>query len=324
MSDPISGLALPIQAIRTGTGEPAPAAVVLRAGPIRVLFTGGDLRQICCGDVEIARRIYVAIRDLDWNTLPGDITDLDVADGGDSFSIRFARRHKAGDLDYEWRAEIDGDEAGTIRYRMRGTALSAFAYAKIGICVHHPTDGYAGQPYRGATPGGPVSGNLPDAIGPQIHLDDGTDLPLFEPVSELDLTHASGGIVRFEFAGDLWEMEDQRNWTDASYKSASTPARLGYHHDAALGAQFDQEVVIRADGFAAPGAARARAAGLAVAVGPVAVGPVPGLAFPPVGLRSADVAAAWSGRARAVLRAIGPAHLRADVHLTADVGAGRP
>ncbi len=257
-----------IQIIRTGTGEPPPAVVLLRAGPVSLLFTGGDLRQIRYGDVEIARRIYVAIRDLDWNTLTGDITDLDIADRGDSFSIRFTRRHKAGDLDYEWRAEIDGDADGTIRYRMRGAALSAFAYAKIGICVHHPTDGYAGQPFRGTTPDGPVSGTLPDAIGPQIHLADGTDLPLFEPVSELDLTHSSGGVVRFGFAGDLWEMEDQRNWTDASYKSASTPASLGYYHEAALGTEFDQEVVIRADAFAALAAAHAdRVAGPADSAG---------------------------------------------------------
>ena len=184
------GLALPIQIIRTGTGEPAPAAVALRAGPVRALFTGGDLRQVCYGEIEIARRIYVAIRDLDWNTLPGDITDLDVADRGDSFSIRFTRRHKAGDLDYEWRAEIDGDPAGTIRYRMRGAALSRLRLRQDRH-LRAPPDR---RLRRSAVPGqhrqtASVSGNLPDAIGPQIHLDDGTDLPLFEPVSDLDLTH---------------------------------------------------------------------------------------------------------------------------------------
>src|SRR3984957_404967 len=298
-----------IQTIRTGTGEPAPAAVLLRAGPVSLLFTGGDLRQIRHGDVEIARRIYVAIRDLDWNTLPGDITDLDVADRGDSFSIRFTGRHKAGDLDYEWRAEIDGEAAGTVRYRMRGVALSAFAYAKIGICVHHPTDGFAGQPYQGTTPDGPVCGTLPDAIGPQIHLADGTDLPLFEPVREMDLTPSSGGVVRFGFTGDLWEMEDQRNWTDASYKSASTPASLGYYHEAAPGTDFDQEVVIRAAGIAAPAAAVSRQAGAVAAVsvgaaviGAAADGAGAGPAFPPVGLRTADVHAPWSDRARSALR----------------------
>src|SRR5215475_14485644 len=187
--------------IRTGTAQPPPEIRALRAGPVHVLFTDGDLRQVRHGDVEVARRIYVAIRDLDWNTLPGVMTGLEITDRGDSFAIRYSRRHIAGQLDYEWRAEIDGGPDGTISFRMRGEARSAFPYAKIGICVHHPVDGWEGQPYGGSTPRGPVAGTLPDAIGPQIHLDDGTDLPLFDPVSDLDITHASGGVVRFEFAG---------------------------------------------------------------------------------------------------------------------------
>jgi D-apionolactonase len=305
---------LSAEIIRTGTWSQPPAVIRLRAGPVRAVFTDGDLRQVCHGDTELARRIYVAIRDLDWNTLPGDLSDLDIDDRGDSFAIRFTRRHKAGDLDFRWHGEIDGDSAGTIRYRMHGTALSAFPYAKIGICVHHPTAGYAGRPYRGSTPDGQVSGTLPDAIGPQIHLGDGTDLPLFEPVSDLDLTHASGGVVAFEFTGDLWEMEDQRNWTDASYKSASTPARLGYHHEAAPGQQLDQHVVIRASGFPAADTTASQADGALT----IAIGEADGPAFPPVGLRCAEPGAAWSDRARAVLRAIGPAHLRADVSLASE------
>ena len=304
------------QMLRTGTAEPPPEIRALRAGPVRLLFSDGDLRRICHGRVEVARRIYVAIRDLDWNTLPGEITGLEITDRGDSFAIRFSSRHIAGPLDYEWHAEIDGDPDGTISYRMRGEALTAFPYAKIGICVHHPVDGWAGQPYAGSTPDGPVAGRLPDAIGPQIHLDDGTDLPLFDPVSDLDITHADGGVVRFDFSGDLWEMEDQRNWTDASYKSASTPASLGYHHEAEAGTKFDQQVVIRPHGFAT-------AAQPPAAVGPLTltVSDASGPAFPPVGLRCSDPGATLSAAGRAALRTISPAHLRVDVHLTAERAA---
>jgi hypothetical protein len=309
---------LPAQALLTGTNERPPESRQLRAGPVRAIFTDGDLRRVCHGDIELARRIYVAIRDLDWNTLPGEISDLNIADHGDSFAIQFTRRHTVGDLDYEWRAEIYGDQDGTIRYRMRGQALSAFPYAKIGICVHHPIVGYAGQPYRGSTPDGPVAGNLPDAIGPQVHLDDGTDLPLFEAVSDLEITHASGGTVRFGFSGDLWEMEDQRNWTDASYKSASTPAKLGYHHESGVGTHFDQQVVIRAFGFPDPdpaGGSAARPLG-------VSLGAPAGSVFPPIGLRCSDPRGTVTAAARAVLRAIGPHHLRVDVHLSDEQAGG--
>ena len=122
---------------------------------MRALFIDGDLRHVCHGGIEVARRVYVAIRDLDWNTLPGEITDLDIDDRGDCFAIRFTRRHKAGEIDYRWQAEIRGDADGAISYRMRGEALAAFPYAKIGICVHHPTDGFAGQPVSGPHAGPP-------------------------------------------------------------------------------------------------------------------------------------------------------------------------
>ena len=304
------------QMLRTGTAKPPPELRALRAGPLRLLFSDGDLRRICHGPVEVARRIYVAIRDLDWNTLPGELTGLEITERGDSFAIRFSSRHVAGPLDYEWHAEIDGDPDGTISYRMRGEALTAFPYAKIGICVHHPVDGWAGQPYAGSTPAGPVAGRLPDAIGPQIHLADGTDRPLFDPVSDLDITHADGGVVRFDFSGDLWELEDQRNWTDASYKSASTPASLGYHHEAEAGTKFDQQVVIRAHGFAT-------AAQPPAAVGPLTltVRDAAGPAFPPVGLRCSDPGATLSAAGRAALRTISPAHLRVDVNLAAERAA---
>jgi D-apionolactonase len=286
----------------------------LRAGPVHLLYSDGDLRKICHGEVEVARRIYVAIRDLDWNTLPGVISNLDITDRNDSFAIRFTRRHTVGTLDYQWCAEIDGSADGTIRYRMRGEARSDFPYAKIGICVHHPIDGYAGHEYRSNTPGGPVTGNLPDAIGPQIHLDDGTDQPLFEPFADLEISHSSGGTVQFEFAGDLWEMEDQRNWTDASYKSTSTPARLGYYHEAHASEQFDQQVVIRTAGFRAPADLGQTSLDFLTITPRAANGRV----FPPIGLRCADPGRVPSPAGLAVLRAVAPAHLRADVRLQAE------
>jgi hypothetical protein len=306
----------PAEVVLTGTTVAPPPVLPLRAGPVGVLFTGGDLRRVRLGETELARRVYVAVRDLDWNTLPGHIEDLDVADLGDSFLIRFARRDAAGVLDYRWRAEIEGTSDGVIRYRMLGEAAADFPYAKIGICVHHPVAGYAGQPFRGTAPEGPVSGRLPDAIGPQIHLEDGTDLPLFDPVSDLEITHSSGGVVSFEFAGDLWEMEDQRNWTDASYKSASTPARLGYHHEARRGQRFDQQVVIRARSFPLP--ASQQAGGKGRGGGEIRVGAATGRRVPSIGLGCSDPAAPLSGRATALLRAIAPAHLRVDIHLAAD------
>ena len=285
-----------------------------RARPGRCSPTATSARSAVTS-TEIVRRIYVAIRDLDWNTLPGEISDLEIADGGEA-SDPVHPPAPAGDLDYQWHAEIDGEADGTIRYRMRGAALSAFPYAKIGICVHHPTDGYAGQPYRGSTPRRPGQRHAArrhrPADPPRRRHRPAAVRAGQRPRRDARVRRRG----RFEFAGDLWEMEDQRNWTDASYKSASTPASLGYHHEAARRRRSSTRRSCHprhpASRRAAPAGHPGRSAGVTISVG-AADGPE----FPPVGLRCADLAAAWSGRARAVLRAIGPAHLRADVHLAA-------
>jgi hypothetical protein len=298
--------------LRTGRTAAPPEIREVRAGNLTAIFTNGDLRFVRRGPVEVVRRVYMAVRDLDWNTLPGEYEDQEIVAGPDSFLIRYTRRDRDAGIDYRWHAEITGTADGVITYRMRGTALTGFPYAKIGICVHHPVAGYAGQPFTGVAPGGPVSGKLPDAIGPQRHLDDGTDAPLFDPVRELELRHRSGGIVRFDFAGDLWEMEDQRNWTDASYKSASTPASLGYRHEAHRGQEFDQSVAIVTRGFPAR-PARAKAAAGRPAAAELRFGARAEGRVPPVGLGCSAPAAPLSPAGLAVLRAIAPAHLRVDV-----------
>jgi D-apionolactonase len=312
---------VPGEVILTGTEVPPPEVITLRAGPTEALLVDGDLRTIRRGGVELVRRVYVAVRDLDWNTLPGETQDLAVSGEDDGFAVSFTRRHRLGGIDYRWHAEITGSANGDIRYRMSGAALSGFDYAKIGICVHHAIAGFAGQPFSGNTTDGPVTGRLPVPIGPQIHLADGTDLPLFEPVRDLELSHESGGVVRFGFTGDEWEMEDQRNWTDASYKSASTPARLGYRHTATRGQRFEQEVLVSSAGFGT-GAAAGRAPGPADH-DEIEIGAETGAVLPPIGLGCADPLAGLSPRGLAVLRAVSPAHLRADLDLGAAGLAGR-
>jgi hypothetical protein len=56
----------------------AAARVSLRAGPLTVEFDGGALRWIRCGNREVLRGIYVAIRDPQWANVPGTLTALAV------------------------------------------------------------------------------------------------------------------------------------------------------------------------------------------------------------------------------------------------------
>lgn len=284
----------------------------LRAGPVMAQLDGGDLRYVRIGEVELVRRVYVAVRDLNWNTIRAELSAVAVDARDDGFEVRFEARHRQGDIDFSWRGVIIGSPDGSIRYTMDGVADTAFRYAKIGLCIHHPIRENAGRPFRGHAPDGPVGGALPLAIGPQVHLNDGTDLPLFPPVDWLEIDLEGGLTIDFAFEGDLFEMEDQRNWTDASFKTASTPASLGYVHEAEAGTALRQSVTVRVTGML-PATTTATTAPLDELR--VTIGESLGRGLPPIGLGMASHGGALAPREIALLRELRPAHLRVDLRL---------
>src|SRR5712692_5631367 len=205
---------------------------------------------------------------------------------------------------------------------MEGSAASDFRYNRIGFCVLHPPDECAGRPYRGQTPDGPIQGTLPLRIGPQ-RIVDGTILALFPAVESLAIDPEPGLTVRFDFEGDLFEMEDQRNWTDASFKTYCTPLALPWPKQARAGQTIRQRVTVSVAG--APGAAarapeqtRRRIAPLQLTLGvPPGTGCPLGQVrrLPSLGLGMASHGQALAAREIEMLRVLRPDHLRVDLRL---------
>jgi D-apionolactonase len=124
------------------------------------------------------------------------------------------------------------------------------------------------------------------------------------------ITHATAsGEISIRFEGDLWEMEDQRNWTDASYKTYSTPLRLPYPVEIHEGDRVWQRVTIEARG----GEATVPGTGGPVRV---SVDPLRGRTIPPIGLGVASHGAPLGDEDVALLRALNPAHLHLALDLT--------
>jgi hypothetical protein len=232
-----------------GRDQLPPQVMTCRAGLLDVEFENGDLRYVHLGNRELIRRVYVAIRDANWNTIPAHISDLAIETAADRFHIRFAAFHQARELAFRWQATITGQSDGTIDYRMQGIAESAFRYCRIGFCVLHPIAGIAGCAYQVQTPDGQRSGLLPERIEPQ-RIENGFEVPLFPACSSLTIHLQDGMAVTTDFTGDLFEMEDQRNWTDTSFKTYCTPLSLGYPHSASVGQVFNQSVTIKVVGSA--------------------------------------------------------------------------
>jgi hypothetical protein len=236
--------------------ETAPATTAVRAGPLELELGDAEIRYVRSGDVEILRRIYAAVRDPVWNTAPVQLGQQEVEIHGQSFRARFPVRYVLGALEVDAVIAIEGEEDGTLRFAFDGVTRAAFDYGRIGLCILHGPGTWSGRPFVAEGAAGRHEGTFPELIAPNVQ--DGVDTPLFPAFRSLRASLAGGLDVSLELDGDDFEIEDQRNWTDASFKTYSTPLALGWPRPAAAGEWFRQTVVIRVRGAAK--AARARAA----------------------------------------------------------------
>lgn len=229
---------LPKNVLYYGKDEALPTRIPLRAGPLSLVYEEGDLRTIKLGDWEVLRRIYVAIRDRNWGTVLPVLSNLQMDIGEDAFHISYDVANKSGDIDFSWKGTITGDPQGTITFTMDGIAHTTFWRNRIGFCILHPA-ACAGTPcVIEHVDGTTEQADLPTYIR--------ADQPV-QPFAELQaLTHqvAPGVWAEVRFSGDIFEMEDQRNWTDASFKTFCTPLRLPYPVQIEAGTRVVQTVTL--------------------------------------------------------------------------------
>jgi hypothetical protein len=289
-----------------GTAKPFQELRLLRAGPVSLFLDGIDLRYLRIGGTELVRRVYTAVRDVDWDTVPGTVSNFRLEERDAGFRAEFDVRHARGEIDFAWHGTIAGDETGRIEFVFDGRAETAFPYNRIGICIHHPWRETAGAAYRSRTPDGEREGTFPDLIGRQAIVE-GAYQALFPAYDRLEVELAGGGSLLFEFEGDLWETEDHRNWTDANFKTYSTPISLGRPAPLDAGKALRQRLVIT------PIDVPETAGG----DGPVylTVGAPTGTRVPPIGLGQDRDAHVPDDHERDLLRALVPAHLRTEVRL---------
>ena len=289
----------------------------LRAGEVTALFDGADLRRAVLAGTEIVRRMYTAIRDVNWDTVLPARSAYGVEVGDREFRISYHALHRKEELDLTADITIEGRADGTLRFAFDGTANSDFPYCRIGICTLHPPAA-AGRAFRAHLPNAVAEGELPLLVGPQW-IRDGKLHALFAPYRRLTIAMTDGLDVEFSFDGDLFEMEDQRNWTDASFKTYSTPLALGFPHQARRGQTFRQSVEVRllrrVAAPVSPGVRATPVAGSPPVPAPIAlsIGTSKRAGLPAIGLGMSSVSSTLTMREAELLRAVAPDHLRVEL-----------
>jgi hypothetical protein len=205
---------------RVGTEEKQPEVINLKAGALTADLVAGGLRAIRYQGHEVLRAVAYVVRDKDWGTFTPAISDFTCRQDESGFSVAYQARctnHELGqNLAYE--ARITGNAKGEILFEVVAEPETAFLTARCGFAVLHPLAGIAGQPLVVEhIDGARERASFPDLITPWQP---------FKEIRALEHQVAPGVTACCRLSGDVFEMEDQRNWSDASYKTYVRPLAL--------------------------------------------------------------------------------------------------
>ncbi|MBB1251344.1 hypothetical protein [Rhizobium sp. G21] len=217
-----------------GTREPPAPARRLTAGPLSVDLQDGNLRTIRYRGHEVVRAIAFLVRDKDWGTCAAKISDLAIHENEAHFRITYRASYSAPDGARLFADIVIEGEAERIRFAADFMAEGDFETARAGFTVLHPIVGLSGQPVTVRH----ADGSIEEAVWPQA-------IDPWQPFKNISaITHSAAPGIKAEtrFSGDIFEMEDQRNWTDGSYKTYVRPLALPWPYRLESGAPHSQSV----------------------------------------------------------------------------------
>lgn len=207
----------------------------IKAGKLEVIFDAGSLRKITWDGVEIIRAILFLVRTPGWGTPDAEISELVIDQTDDNFSISYKAQYGKQD-GVTVAIYLIGHSAGKLHAKAEISTKIPFLTNRTGFVVLHPLDGFAGTITKVESSSGQISElTIPALISPGQPAMDLQAITHY-PVQNLE--------VKTHFEGDIFEMEDHRNWSDASFKTYSRPIGLPYPYTLEPDAPLTQRIDI--------------------------------------------------------------------------------
>jgi hypothetical protein len=194
----------------------------------------GFVREVCYGGERLAIAIYSAVRGVDWSTLPVRLSELH---SGESW-CRW--RTQAEGAPFAWTTEVVADAAG-FRVTIDGVAAESFQTCRTGLCLLHPLSVCGAEVTVTHVDGSQERSAFPELVAPHQ--------PFME-IAGLNYRLSSGVAVDISFAGEVFETEDQRNWSDASFKTYCHRLADGKPYTIEKRRRVWQEIRVRCTGSA--------------------------------------------------------------------------
>jgi hypothetical protein len=199
-----------------GTLQPRPEEPLTQVGRLDFLAQGAQLRRLRADGREILRSVGLVIRDGFWGThrLLEHHCQTGLEAGHWWRKVQGSVASNGEEPALEWQLEMAvGEEGLSIRTELR--AHRDFPTCRAGLTLLHPLHGVVGAPVTVIhSDGRSQSGAFADLISPSQ--------PFFD-IQGLVHSPMPGLTLEWRFSGDVFEMEDQRNWSDASFKTYNRP-----------------------------------------------------------------------------------------------------
>lgn len=212
-------------------GAPESESRPWRSGPWALWLRGDELAQVTFDRSPVLRSIRAVVRDPDWNTVPVSVSSVALTPG----AVALALRHSGFGGEFQGTLTVSAAD-GLLRISLEIVALQDFARNRIGLVALHPP----------SLAGSSLQVVHSDGAADQIAYP--LEISPHQPARDIaELSWNCDGVdIRAVFVGEVFEMEDQRNWTDASYKTYSTPLNLPFPVDVTAGERIAQSIELRA------------------------------------------------------------------------------
>jgi hypothetical protein len=193
------------------------------------------LRWLAVHDRELIRMIALVVRDREWRTLPPQALRV-----RDTRRGMFVDAHTSiGSAILHWRLHAAPVPRG-IEVRATLRAEGDVITNRAGLVVLLPTAVFANARFAVGHPDGRrTRGRLPRHIAPHQPMID---------VASARLAIAEGPVLSLAFEGEIFEMEDQRNWLDPTYKLYSRPLSRPAPYCIHEGERIEQRVRVEVSG----------------------------------------------------------------------------
>lgn len=189
----------------------------LAAGPFEAVLEEGALRHLRWRGVEVLRGAAYLFRDRDWGTAAPEVAGLLIRQEAGAVAVRYHARVAVPGGSFAWDARIVLQAGGLCTFVVEGEAEAAVETNRCGLVLLHPA-GCAGLPLRVThTDGREEDTAFPELISPGQPVLDIRALR-YAPVEGLELACRMEAELPHDPCG-RFEMEDQRNWSDASFKT---------------------------------------------------------------------------------------------------------